>query len=243
MRTAVVTGASRGIGRACALLFAQNGYHVIANYRKNTEAAESLSAEITGNGGGCTLRQADVSCEDEVKIMMGQVLKDFGRIDALVNNAGIASRRLFQEITAEEWDELFSVNVRGAFLCCKYAVPSMISKKRGSIVNISSVWGVTGASMEVAYSASKAALIGFTRALAKELGPSGIRVNCIAPGVIETDMNGNLSAQDLAALREETPLMRLGTPRDIAESALFFSSEKASFLTGQVLGADGGFGV
>ena len=166
-----------------------------------------------------------------------------GEPDILVNNAGIAAQKLFTDVTADEWDEMMAVHVRGAFLCCRAALPHMIRQKWGRIINIASMWGQVGASCEVPYSAAKAALIGLTKALAKEEGPSGVTVNCIAPGAVDTDMMAGFSAQDREALCEETPLCRLGTPQDIAAAAAFLASEQAGFITGQVLGVNGGFVV
>jgi 3-oxoacyl-[acyl-carrier protein] reductase len=165
----------------------------------------------------------------------------YGAIDVLINNAAIAQQKLFTDITEEEWDSIFAVNVKGVYNCCKAVVPHMVSQKDGVILNISSVWGMVGASCEVHYSATKAAVIGFSKALAKELGLSGIRVNCIAPGVIDTDMNAGLSPDTLAQLKGETPLARIGTSKDIAALALFLASSEASFITGQVISSNGGF--
>lgn len=173
--------------------------------------------------------------------MVSDIEKSLGSVGVLVNNAGIAEQALFSDISEEMWDRMFAVNVKGAYNCAQAVLPSMIHEKRGRIVNISSMWGISGASCEVHYSASKAAVIGFTRALAKELGPSGITVNCIAPGVIATEMNGRLSPETMAELKENTPLNRIGVPEDIAEAILFLASDRAAFITGQTLSVDGGF--
>jgi len=236
-KTALVTGASRGIGAAAAREFAAAGYDVIINYNKSEAAAESLLGEIRAKGQSASAVKADVSARAEVLHMFGQT----GGVDVLINNAGIAQQKLFTDITEQEWDRIFNVNMKGMFNCAQAYLPYMINQKHGEIINVSSVWGISGASCEVHYSASKAAVIGFTKALAKETGPSGIRVNCVAPGVIDTDMNARLSEQARAALREETPLGVIGKPEDISALMLFLASDKADFITGQVIGVDGGF--
>ncbi len=185
--------------------------------------------------------QADVSDKTEVEEMFRKAEQELGKISALVNNAGIAEQILFSDITEEKWDRMFAVNVKGAYNCTQAVLPSMIHEKYGRIINVSSMWGISGASCEVHYSASKAALIGFTKALAKEVGLSGITVNCVAPGVIGTDMNAAISGEILEELKENTPLNRIGTSEDVAEAILFLASDKASFITGQTLSVDGGF--
>ena len=240
MKTVLITGASRGIGAATARLFAQKGWAVAVNYRNSREAAEELVSEIRKNGGTALAIPADVGDPEQVEALFQTAERELGQIEALVNNAGIAQQKLFTDLTDEDWDELFRVDVKGVFLCCRRALPAMIRRHRGVIVNISSMWGQVGASCEVHYSAAKAAVIGLTRALAKEVGPSGIRVNCIAPGVIRTEMNGNLTPETLEALKEETPLELLGDPADVAKAAWFLTSEDSAFITGQVLGVNGG---
>ena len=238
-KTALITGASRGIGAEIAREFAKAGYNVVVNYFKNREKAEALAKEIGG-----TAFCADVSDFSQAEKMIKEAEKNFGTVDVLVNNAGVAlPQKLLVDTTEVEWNRLFDVNVKGAFNCTKTVLDGMITKHSGSIINISSVWGVTGGSCEVAYSASKAAIIGFTKALAKELGPAGIRVNCVAPGVIDTDMNAHLSAEDIEALKEETPLGVTGAPSDVAKTVLFLASDSAKFITGQVITADGGLTV
>lgn len=236
MKTVLITGGSRGIGAEMVRRFARGGYAVAFIYQKSEEAAVQLSRET-----GAYAIQADVGCEADVARAVEEATAFLGHVDALINNAAIAGFRLFTDITAEEWNRFVSVNLNGAFFASRAVLPGMISRKCGSIINVSSMWGQVGASCEVHYSTTKAALIGLTRALAKEVGPSGITVNCIAPGVIETDMNAALSQDDLAALREETPLGRLGTPADIAECAYFLAGDGANFITGQVIGVNGGF--
>ena len=234
MKTALVTGASRGIGAAIARALSRDGYRVIINYHSSEAAAAALAEEI-----GAEICRADVSDNAAVEKMFD----DIGRVDTLVCCAGTASYGLFTDMSHEQWRSLFSVNTDGCASCCRAAIPGMVRRKAGCIITVSSVWGVHGASCEAAYSASKAAVIGLTRALAKELGPSGIRVNCIAPGVIDTDMLSPLTQEDKAALADETPLCRLGRPEDAAELAAFLASDRAAFITGQVIGVDGGFAL
>ena len=240
-KTVLVTGASRGIGRAVAAAFARNGYNVAVNYNHSEEAARKLCEELKTLGVNSEPFQADVSNRSEVDRMISEIKNSLGNTDVLVNNAGISEQALFSDITGEMWDRMFAVNVKGAYNCTQAVLPDMIHSKQGRIINISSMWGISGASCEVHYSASKAALIGFTKALAKEVGLSGITVNCVAPGVIDTEMNSRLSGEDMKILREETPLNRIGTTGDVAEAVLFLASEKASFITGQTLSVDGGF--
>lgn len=240
-KTVLITGASRGIGAETARLFAETGYSVVINYCSSEKKAVELEEELTSAGYRAMALRADVSDEKQVDRMVKESLLRFGGIDVLVNNAGISRWGLIQQVPQEEWDRVFAVNVRGAFLCSRAVLPVMLREHRGKIINISSMWGISGASCEVLYSASKAAVIGLTRAMAQELGPSGIRVNCVAPGVIETDMTRGLGKKALEALRKETPLGALGTPRDVANSVLFLASEQADFITGQVISPNGGF--
>lgn len=241
-KTALITGASRGIGAATAELFAKSGYNVILNYNESEAQARALEQRINDNTGVIALAiQANIADETQVHAMFSVARSQFPHIDVLVNNASIAAQGLLTDVTTAEWDALFAVNVRGTFLCSREALADMIPKKRGRIVNISSIWGITGASCEVAYSATKSAIIGFTKALAKEVGPSGITVNCVAPGVIDTEMNSNLRNEDLAELIENTPVGRLGTAEEVANAVLYLASGKAGFITGQVLSPNGGF--
>ena len=241
MKTILITGASSGIGSATAILFAQKGYRVVINYYHSEESAKILCDSLNSSGYECMAVRADVSDRAQVDAMFAEVKERFGGVDILINNAGIASQKLFTDISQAEWDRMLAVNLTGVFNCCQAALPYMIRKKMGNIVNVSSVWGQTGASCEVHYSAAKAGVIGFTKALAKELGPSNIRVNCVAPGVISTRMNSNLSIQDLSQLTEETPLGRIGDAGEIARTIYFLTSSYSSFITGQVIGANGGF--
>ncbi len=230
MRNVLITGASRGIGAETARLFAGMGDRVIINYNKSESQAKKLADEI----GGIAIC-ADVSNPDDVKAM----LEKAGRVDVLINNAGICGFYMLDAMTNAQWNKMIGTNLNSVFYCSRGVLPQMINRKSGAIVNVSSIWGICGASCEAAYSAAKAGVIGFTKALAKEVGPSGIRVNCIAPGVIDTDMNKNLDEDTRIALCEETPLGRLGTAEEVARAIAFLADEN-SFITGQVLSSNGG---
>ena len=238
MQTALIIGGSRGIGAEMVRAFCKAGYQVAFTYCKSGNAAETLANET-----GARAIQCDARKEADMTALEKEVSHAFRHLDALVYNAGVAYSGLIQDMTSAEWDDLFALNVRGAFLATKYFLPAMISAQKGSLLYISSMWGQVGASCEAAYSASKSALIGFTKAVAQEAGPSRVRVNCIAPGVIETDMLNCYSKEDLQALADETPLQRLGNANDVAQAAVFLSGQNASFITGQVLGVNGGFVV
>ena len=240
-KTALITGASRGIGKAIATLFAENGYNVLINYNNSEKEALDLYNELKSRGFAVDTYKADVSKKEEVNLMVNYCIGQFEGIDVLVNNAGISKTNLFTDISYEEWDEVISTNLNSVFYTTKKALQYMIPQMSGKIINISSIWGMVGGSYEVHYSTSKAAIIGMSKALAKELGPSNIQVNCIAPGVIQTDMLDNIEGDALEALRQETPLMRLGTVEDIANCALFLASDKSNFITGQVISTNGGF--
>lgn len=237
-RIVLVTGASQGIGAAAARIFARAGYRVGIHYNKSEAEARALCAAL----GPCALPlQADVADPEQVDAMFSQLEQSFGPPDTLVCCAGLSLQKLVTDVTDAELRRIFAVNFDGTFFCCRRALPHMIREKRGSIVTLSSIWGLSGASMESVYAASKGAVQAFTKSLASELGPSGIRVNCIAPGVIDTRMNAAHSPETLADLAEDTPLGRLGTPEEIGNLAFFLSAPESAFVTGQVLCADGGF--
>ncbi len=240
-QVALITGSSRGIGRAVALELSLAGYAVCINYIQSREAAEALAAQLRGEGRKAIAIQADVADSHVVNEMVRQTEAELGPVTLLVNNAGISWQGLFQDMEDAAWERMLAVNLTGARNAARAVLPAMISQKSGCIVNISSMWGLRGASCEVAYACSKAAIVGLTRSLALELAPSRIRVNCVAPGCIETDMVRVLGQETREMLVAETPIGRLGTPEDIAHAVAFLASEKASFITGQVLTADGGF--
>lgn len=242
-QTALITGASRGIGRETALLLARQGMRIAVNYRAQKEKADELVRLLHAEGADAISCQADVANREQVNDMVHKIEQAFGGVDILVHSAGIAQLKLFTDLTAEDWRRMFAVHVDGLFHCCQAVLPHMLHQKSGRIVAVSSMWGEVGASCEVHYSAAKAAVIGMAKALAKEFGPSGITVNCVAPGVIDTDMNAMLDGETRVALCEETPLCRTGTAREAAEAIAFLASGKASFITGQVLGVNGGIVV
>ncbi|MCD8327834.1 MAG: 3-oxoacyl-ACP reductase FabG [Ruminococcus sp.] len=236
MKTAIITGASRGIGRQTAIEFSKAGYRVVINYNRSENDALSLKAELPHSH----IFKADMKDNAQIKAMFDYVKSRFGGVDVLVNNAGISHIGVFQLMSEEEIEALIKTNLTAAILCSKYATEQMVPKKSGCIINISSMWGEIGASCEVVYSASKAGLIGLTKALAKEVGQSGIRVNSISPGVIDTDMNLSLDSRTLEELKADIPLRRIGTPQEIAKVALFLASPDASYLNGINIGANGG---
>lgn len=240
-KVAIITGASRGIGRAAAARLAREGYAVCINYLERRDKAEELCAALTAEGCRAMSYQADVADKAAVNAMAEAVRSRFGPISLLVSNAGTAGQMQFQDVTEAQWNRYFDVNVKGAYNAVQAVLPDMLHAHAGAIVTVSSMWGLRGASCEVVYSATKAALIGLTRSLAMELAPTGIRVNCVAPGVINTDMVQVLGQETLDELAQMTPLGRLGTPEDIAAAIAFFASDAAGFVTGQVLTADGGF--
>ncbi len=242
MKTVLITGGSRGIGQACVLAFARAGWQVAFRSTPRRNRPGSLE-RVRQQGGAAACWQADVADSSQVDRLFARAEEDLGPIDALVCNAGIAHQGLLTDMTDAQWRRLMGVDLDGAFYCCRRALPAMVRRHQGSVVLISSMWGVTGGSCEAAYSAAKAGLIGLAKALAEEMGATGIRVNCIAPGVIDTEMNGGLTEEDLAALREETPLGRQGAPEEVAEAALFLCGGGTRFITGQVLGVDCGIAV
>lgn len=233
-RIVIVTGGTRGIGKAICEEFIKNGDIVVLNYKKSYEKALELKEKL---GDNLYLIRADVGNMAEVKIMTEFCLNKFGKIDVLVNNAGISQIKPFADISEEDWDEMIRVNLKGVYNTTKCVIDSMIHEKSGKIINISSIWGEVGASCEVHYSATKAGVIGFTKALAKEMALSNIQVNCITPGIIDTEMN---SCFDLEELKQEVPSEKIGTPKDIANMVLFLASDNANYITGQVIGVNGG---
>ena len=237
MKTVLVTGGARGIGKAISEKFAKNGYNVIVNYSKSEEAAYALAQEYSN----VRTFKADISNKKDVKNMIEFAQNEFKGVDILVNNAGISSSGLIQDLSEEELNRIFAVNVNGTFNCTQAVLPQMISRKEGVIINISSMWGQVGSSCEVHYSVSKAGMIGLTKALAKEVGPSNIRVNCICPGVIDTQMNNHLSSEDKQALINDTPLFKIGKCQDIVNAIIFLCEDKSSFITGQIFGVNGGY--
>ena len=237
-RTVLITGGSRGIGEACVRRFSKNGDRVAFFYRSRVEDARRVASET-----GALAISVDVSSSESVERGLSEVRSALGEIDVLVNNAGVSSIGLFTDVSDDEWAQVIGTNLTGAFYVTRGVLPDMIRRHKGRVVQIGSMWGKTGASCEVAYSAAKAGLRGLTMALAKEVGPSGITVNCIEPGVIATEMNSALSEETIAELSNETPLMRLGPPGEVADAVFFLTSESAAFITGQILGVDGGFAV
>ena len=240
-KTVLITGAPKGIGAATAILFAQKGYNVVINYNDSYEAASLLCRSLGSHGYSVVTHKANVANRLDVELMVKETLYKFGSLDILVNNAGISYQGLITETDEIDFDRIIDVNLKGVFNCCKAVIPSMVSRQSGKIINISSMWGQVGASCEVAYSASKAGVIGLTKALAKELAPSGITVNCIAPGLIETGMNSNLTVEELTEFVENIPLGRMGNADEIANAVEYLSSDKADYITGQVLGINGGY--
>jgi 3-oxoacyl-[acyl-carrier protein] reductase len=240
-KSVIITGASRGIGKACALLFAENGYDLLLCYQSREAEAREVASEAEAFGVRAKVFQMNAESLSDCRRTVAKAMMEFGRVDALVCNAGVSLPVLFTQTSEEEYDRVFAVNTKGVFFLAQAAAREMISAGGGSIVTVSSMWGVSGASGEVAYSASKAAVIGLTKALAKELAPSNIRVNCVAPGVTDTEMNACYDEDAMEALAERTPLGRIAEPREIAEAIYFLASDRSSFITGQTLSADGGF--
>lgn len=238
-QVAIVTGASRGIGRSIAIALAKAGAYVVVNYRQAEQAAGEVVEICKAAGSRAIAVQADVTNPAQVEHLVTQSTS-LGVPRILINNAGIASANLLQETTLEQWDELMKSNLTAPFLCVKAVLPYMLRASYGRIINISSIWGISGGSFEVAYSASKGGLIAFTKALAKEVGPSGVTVNAVAPGAIETDMLRSLTSDELRAIERETPVGRLGSPEDVSHSVLFLASPSASFMTGQIISPNGG---
>lgn len=240
MKTVVITGSSRGIGAATAKLFAENGFNVCVNYFHSEKAAKELTASLPS----AVAVKADISKKADAVALIEAATETFGHVDVLVNNAGIAlPPRLVTDVSDADYDRVFDINMKGVHNTVSAVLPQMVNRKSGNIVNISSLWGVVGGSCETVYTASKAAVIGYTKALAKELGPSGIRVNCVAPGFIRTEMNARFSEEEIASFAEETPLCRVGDPQDVAKAVFFLATDMSDFITGQTLCVDGGRSV
>ena len=237
-KTVLITGGTRGIGRACAELFINKGCKVAVTYEKSDDIAKEMREAHPQN---FMAIKCDVASGEEVKKAFCIIEKELGGVDILINNAAISKQKMLCDVTEAEWDRMFDVNMKGMFNTVKCAMTHMVHQKSGKIINVSSIWGISGASCEVVYSSTKAAVIGFTKALAKELGPSGICVNCVAPGVIDTDMNKAHGEDVMEELKEETPLGRIGTPEDVARTIEFLSEDASSFITGQVISPNGGF--
>lgn len=239
-KTVIITGASKGIGAATAILFARKGYNVVINYNNSFEAASLLTRSLTSRGCSVMSFKADVTNRLETDLMVKETIYKFGSVDILVNNAGVSNIGLITDIDDFDVNRIFDINLKGTYNCCRSVVPTMVSQKSGKIINIASMWGEVGASCEVAYSASKAGVIGLTKALAKELAPSGITVNAVSPGLIETAMNTNISVDDLNRFVEDIPLERMGTAEEVANAVYFLAGDEADYITGQVLGVNGG---
>ncbi|HIU52357.1 MAG TPA: 3-oxoacyl-ACP reductase FabG [Candidatus Merdicola faecigallinarum] len=238
-KVVIVTGASKGIGREIAKRLSLKGYQVVANYHTSKEDAESLKKELEEQGIGIDFLKADLSCRDDAKKLVQFALNKYKKVDILINNAGISEYGLFTDITDEKWNQIINVNLYSAFVMSQEVVQNMIARKEGCIINISSIWGMVGASLEVLYSISKAGMDGLTKALAKELGPSGIRVNSVAPGIIETQMNSHLTEEEKKAIVEEIPLEKIGKPEDIAKCVEWLIEDK--YTTGQIISINGGW--
>ena len=237
----IITGASRGIGREIAKTLAREGYTIIANYNKSEREAQKLKKELQEENKEIDIYKANIANEEETQEMIKYVIKKYKKIDVLINNAGIDKIQLVTEVTKEDWDEIINTNLYGTFYISQQAAKNMIQNKQGKIINISSIWGQIGASMEVVYSISKAGVDGLTKALAKELGPSGIQVNSIAPGFIKTEMNSNFNEQEINEIKDEIPLQKLGECTDIAKCVKWLIED--NYVTGQVIAINGGWSI
>lgn len=240
MKTALITGGTKGIGKAVALAFLERGYEVVLNYHSDQQAAIATQDEFNMLGYCPILLRADVSDELQVRAMFKEFFSIYDKLDVLVNNAGISVVKVIQDTTVSDWNRIFDVNVKAAFLCSREVTNKMVISGGGSIINIASIWGEVGASCEVAYSASKGAVIAFTKALAKELAPSNVRVNCVSPGVIDTDMNSHLTQDEMEDLVNSVPVGRIGKPEDVAKACVYLA--ESDYVTGEVLSVGGGFG-
>ncbi len=239
MKTVLITGAAKGIGAAIAEELAVKGYQIIINYKTSEQKAQELKEKLTNNGLNVEIYRADVTQKEEVQKMVQDIINKYGKIDILINNAGISQIKPFADIEEEEWDNMINNNLKSVYLVTKQVIHNMIQKREGTIINISSIWGITGGSCEVHYSAAKAGIIGFTKALAKEMALSNITVNAIAPGMIETDMNGELTSEDVIEIQKEIPLGRIGKPEEIAKTVKWLI--QTPYITGQVIRIDGGW--
>lgn len=240
-KTAIVTGGSRGIGAAIVEMLVKEGYNVVINYNKSEEIAKKMKEEFTSKGYTVETFKADVSKREEVKKLVEFTTEKFKNIDVLINNCGISQTKLFTDITDEDWQNMINTNLNSAFYMCQEVVPNMIHNKKGSIINISSIWGITGASCEVHYSVAKAGVDALSKALAKELGPSGIRVNSIAPGIVDTDMNKHLNEEEIKEIEDEIPLCKIGNVHDIAKCVKWLIEDE--YTTGQVISVNGGWNI
>lgn len=236
MKAVLITGGTGGIGKALVREFSREGWSVAFTYKSNTDAADALTREC-----GALAIRADGRIEAEVISAVEKTVAEFGRVDCLINNAGVAGFSLFTDLTLDAWNDMLATNLTSAFLFSRAVIPNMLTRKQGRIINISSIWGLVGSSCEVHYSTAKAGMIGMTKALAKELGPSGITVNAIAPGVINTKMNEALGTEVLDSLADDTPVERLGEPCEVAAAAIFLASDSAAFITGETINVSGGF--
>lgn len=241
MKTVLITGAAKGIGAAIAEELAEEGYQVIINYKSSEQKAQELKEKLTNNGLNVEIYKADITKKEEVERMIKEIIKKYRKIDVLINNAGISQIKPFAEIEEEEWDNMINNNLKSVYLVTKQVIHNMIQNQSGSIINISSIWGITGGSCEVPYSAAKAGIIGMTKALAKEMALSNITVNAIAPGIIETDMNSDLTTEETAEIQKEIPLKRIGKPKEIAKTVKWLI--ETPYITGQTIRVDGGWGM
>lgn len=239
MKTVIVTGGAKGIGRAISYEFAKSGYNVIINYKTSVKEAENIKEELTKKGQNVEIYKADLTKKEEVEAMIKFVEEKYKKIDVLVNNAGISQIKPFADIKEEDWDNIVNNNLKTVYLTTKAVIDNMIHNKNGSIINISSIWGITGGACEVHYSATKAGIIGMTKALAKEMGPSNIRVNAVAPGIIDTDMNKNLNESEINQIKNEIPLEKIGKPEDVAKVVKWLA--ESEYVTGEVIRVDGGW--
>lgn len=239
-KTVVITGSSKGIGAAAAVRFARGGYNTVINYNKSEAAAKALERELQQKGYSVTAVRADMSDPSEAAELIDTAVKLYGRVDCLVANAAVESTGLFTDVTVPEYERVMAVNMRGVFFSVQSAVKDMLQYKSGRIITVSSIWGQVGASCEVLYSAAKAGVIGLTKAVAKELAPSNITVNCVAPGIIETDMLSSYSCDEKQCMCDCVPIGRLGKPHEVAESIFYLAEIEPGYMTGQVLGVNGG---